>query len=186
MHKSYRICAIRAHILAPISPEVPYLSVISVLMYLANCIRPNIAFSVNLLARYSFAPTRKHWNSIKHILCYLHETIDMCLFYLRESKQQLLGYTDAGYLLDSHKGRSQTRYVFNCNGTAISWRSVKQTMVVTLSNHSEILAIHEANSECVWLRSLIQHLQETCGLPSIRGNATVSHEDNAACIAQIK
>nr|CAN80191.1 hypothetical protein VITISV_042374 [Vitis vinifera] len=26
-------------------------------------------------------------------------------------------------------------------------------MVVTLSNHSEILAIHEANSECVWLRT---------------------------------
>ena len=33
---------------------------------------------------------------------------------------------------------------------------------------------------------MIQHIQETCGLPSIRGNATVSHEDNAACIAQIK
>ena len=106
--------------------EVPYLSVIGALMYLANCIRPNIAFFVNSLARYSFAPTRKHWNSIKHILCYLRETIDICLFYLRESKQQLLGYTDAGYLLDSHKGRSQTGYVFNCNGTPISWRSVKK------------------------------------------------------------
>ena len=33
---------------------------------------------------------------------------------------------------------------------------------------------------------MIQHIQETCGLPSIRGNATVLHEDNAACIAQIK
>ena len=33
---------------------------------------------------------------------------------------------------------------------------------------------------------MIQHIQETCGLPSIRGNATVLHEDNVACIAQIK
>ena len=33
---------------------------------------------------------------------------------------------------------------------------------------------------------MIQHIQETCGLPSIRGNATELHEDNAACIAQIK
>ena len=33
---------------------------------------------------------------------------------------------------------------------------------------------------------MIQHIQETCGLPSIRGNATVLYEDNVACIAQIK
>ena len=33
---------------------------------------------------------------------------------------------------------------------------------------------------------MIQHIQETCGLPSIRGNATVLHEDNDVCIAQIK
>ena len=33
---------------------------------------------------------------------------------------------------------------------------------------------------------MIQHIQETCGLPFIRGNATVLHEDNTTCIAQIK
>ena len=33
---------------------------------------------------------------------------------------------------------------------------------------------------------MIQHVQETCGLPSIRGNATKLHEDNVACIVQIK
>ena len=118
-------------------------------MYLVNCIRPNIAFSINLLARYSSAPTRRHYNGIKHILHYLRETTDMSLFYLRESKQQLLGYANARYISDPYKGRSQTRYVFNCNGTTISWKSVKQTMVTTSSNHSEILAIHKASSECV-------------------------------------
>ena len=40
-----------------LGPEVPYLSTISAFMYLANCIRPNIAFYVNLLARYSSAST---------------------------------------------------------------------------------------------------------------------------------
>ena len=33
---------------------------------------------------------------------------------------------------------------------------------------------------------MIQHIQETCGLPSSRGNATKLHEDNATCIVQIK
>ena len=59
----------------------------------------------------------------------------------------MLGYADAGYILDPRKGRSQTRYVFNYNGTTISWRFVKQTIIATSSNHSEILAIHEASRE---------------------------------------
>ena len=37
--------------------EVPYLSVIGALMYLANCSRSDIVFSVNLLAKYNSAPT---------------------------------------------------------------------------------------------------------------------------------
>ena len=51
--------------------EVPYLSVIGSLMYLANYTRLDIAFSVNLLARYSSASSLKHWNCIKLILWYL-------------------------------------------------------------------------------------------------------------------
>ena len=136
-------------------------------MYLANYTCPTIAFSVNLLAMYNSAPTQIHWNGIKHILRYLQRTTDMGLFYSKESKQKLLGYDDAGYLSDPHKARSQIGYVFNCKGTAISWRSFKQTMVATSSNHLEIIAIHEASCECIWLRLMIQHIQESCGLPSI-------------------
>ena len=169
-----------------LGPEVPYLSAIGALMYLANCTRPDIAFSVNLLARYSSAPTRRHWKGIQHILRYLSGTTDMGLFYSNKSKEKLLGYADAGYLSDPHKARSQTGYVFNYNGTAISWRSVKQTMVATSSNHSEIIAIHEASRECIWLRSMIHHIQESCGLSSVKDKPTILFEDNAACIAQIK
>ena len=80
--------------------EVLYLSVIGALKYLANCICPNITFSVNLLTRYSSTPTRRHWNGIKHILCYLCGTTSMSLFYSRELKQQFLRYGDAEYLSD--------------------------------------------------------------------------------------
>ena len=51
-----------------LGPEVPYLSAIGALLYLAQCTRPDIAFAVNLLARYSSEPTRRHWNGIKHLL----------------------------------------------------------------------------------------------------------------------
>ena len=73
----------------------------------------------------------------------------MGLFYSKTMEPQLLGYADAGYLSDPHKARSQTGYIFTYGNTGISWRSVKQTMVATSSNHSEILAMHEASRECV-------------------------------------
>ncbi|KAF3636732.1 hypothetical protein FXO38_11413 [Capsicum annuum] len=92
--------------------EVPYLSAIGALMYLANTIRFDIVFSVNLLARYSYAPTRRHWNGIKHILRYLKGTIDMGLFYSKDCSSDLVGYTDAEYLSDPHKAWSQIGYAF--------------------------------------------------------------------------
>ena len=76
--------------------------------------------------------------------------------------------------------------MFNYNGTAIPWRSFKQTMVATLSNNLEIIAIHEASRECIWLRLMIQHVQESCRLPFIKDNPTTLFEDNAAYIAHIK
>ena len=118
-----------------LGPEVPYFSAISALMYLANCTRPDIAFSVNLLARYSSAPTLRHWNGVKHVLRYLRGTTDMGLFYPNKSNRQLVGYANAGYLSDPHKGRSQTGYLFTCDNTAISWRSIKQTIFATSLNH---------------------------------------------------
>uniref|UniRef100_A0A2N9I6F2 GAG-pre-integrase domain-containing protein n=1 Tax=Fagus sylvatica TaxID=28930 RepID=A0A2N9I6F2_FAGSY len=169
-----------------LGPKVPYLSAIGALMYLANCTQPDIAFSVNLLARYSSAPTLRHWNGVKHVLRYLRGTTDMGLFYPNKSNPQLIGYADAGYLSYPHKGRSQIGYLFTCGNTAISWRSVKQTISATSSNHSEIIAIHEASRECVWLRSVIQHIREKCGLSSIKDNPTILYEDNAACITQIR
>jgi len=38
--------------------EVLYLSAIGALLYLTQCIRPDISFAINILARYSNAPTR--------------------------------------------------------------------------------------------------------------------------------
>ena len=73
-----------------LGPEVPYLSAIGALMYLASHTRPDISFSVNLLASYSSCPTRRHWNGVKHILRYLRCTMDMGLYYPNVPKAELI------------------------------------------------------------------------------------------------
>jgi len=66
-----------------LGPEVPYLSATGVLMYLANNTRPDIAFSVNLLARYIFSPTWKHWNGMKHIFFVIYEEIHIWVYFIQ-------------------------------------------------------------------------------------------------------
>jgi hypothetical protein len=67
----------------PLGPEVPYLSAIGALMYLANGTRPNIALAMNLLARHSANPTRRHWVGVKTILRNLNSTQDLGLYFQR-------------------------------------------------------------------------------------------------------
>jgi len=148
----------------PLGPEVPYLSAIGALMYLAYCTRPDIAFVVNLLARHNANPTRIHWVGVKTILRYLNGTQDLGLYFLKNQDLRLVGYADAGYLFDQHNARSQTSFIFLCGGTAISWTSCKQTLVATSTNHSEIIALYEAARECAWLRWMMNNIQELCGL----------------------
>ena len=82
-----------------LGPEVPYLNAIGALLYLAQCTRPDITFSVNLLARFSSAPTRRHWNGIKHLFRYLRGTKDLGLYYSKSNNfSGLIGYADAGFI----------------------------------------------------------------------------------------
>jgi hypothetical protein len=60
----------------------------------------------------------------------------------------LIGYADAGYLSDPHNGKSHTSFMFLHRGTTISWKSCKQTLIGTFTNHSEIIALYEAAHEC--------------------------------------
>jgi hypothetical protein len=101
-------------------------------------------FSVNVLVRYNSDPTRRHWNIIKHVLRYFYGTRDMRLFYRKDTKSKLVGYADVGYFSDLHKARSQSRYVFTYGGTVISWRSTKQTLTATSTNHAELIALYDA------------------------------------------
>jgi hypothetical protein len=69
-------------------------------MYLANCTRLDIAFTLSLVARHSVNTTRMPWTCVKTILRYNKGTQDLGLFFSRQKDQKLMGYADVGYLLD--------------------------------------------------------------------------------------
>jgi hypothetical protein len=75
--------------------------------------------------------------------------------------------------------------VYLHGGTIIFWKSCKQTLVVTSTNHSEIIALYEASRECAWLRRMIDHIQKSCEIGAIE-SPTIIYEDNAACVVQMQ
>jgi hypothetical protein len=121
-----------------LGPKVPYLSAIGALMYLANCTRPDIAFAVNLLARYSADPTRRHWVGVKTILRYLKGTQDLGLFFSKNQDQTMVGYADAGYQSDPHNGMSHTGFVFLCGGC---WGLVLKCYELRTRQHKKCLNV---------------------------------------------
>ena len=68
----------------------------------------------------------------------------------------------------------------------MSWRFTKKTLVVTSTNHSEIITLYKAKKKCVWLRSVISHIQNICQMTPVNSSPTIIYEDNAACVAQVR
>jgi hypothetical protein len=60
--------------------------------------------------------------------------------------------------------------------------TVEQLFLRT-TNHSEIIMLYEASSECAWLRRMIDHIQKSCGICATE-SPTIIYEDNAVCVAQ--
>lgn len=153
-------------------------------MYLANQMRPDISFVVNLLAHHSSQPTIRHWNDIKRIFRYLKGTIDLGLFFPTQTTNELIGFAYAGYFYDPDDSRSQTGYIFLQGTTAISQQSSKQTLATTSSNHAKIIALYKASCKCIWLRQLIDHINHKIGRQLIQ-KPTIIYEDNRPCVNQI-
>ncbi|GJT09633.1 retrovirus-related pol polyprotein from transposon TNT 1-94, partial [Tanacetum coccineum] len=80
-----------------------YRGMIGSLMYLTSS-RPDLIYAVSLCVRYQAKPTEKHLNAVKRIFRYLKETINMGLWYSKDTGMSLTAYEDA-----DHAGCQDTR-----------------------------------------------------------------------------
>src|SRR5258705_5881446 len=128
-----------SHSMAPTTQEdkdvmaqVPYLSAVGSLQYLAMMTRPDIAHSVAYLARFNANPGPEHWKALKHLCRYVKGTIDHKLTYQGDlaNKELFLTYSDASHGDCIDTGRSTAGYVTMMAGGAVGWYSKLQTIVL--------------------------------------------------------
>jgi hypothetical protein len=151
--------------------------------------RPDIAFAVGLVSRFMQAPTKSHLDAAKRILKYVSSTLDLGLFYKKDSEFVLHGYTDADMGGDLDDRRSTSGYVFSCGSASVSWCSKKQDSVSLSSTEAEYKASSLAAQECVWLRRLVEDVYNAVTGPTvIRGDnqSALKLATNPVCHARTK
>ncbi|GJV32038.1 zinc finger, CCHC-type containing protein [Tanacetum coccineum] len=108
--------------------QLEYSRAIGCLMYAMISTRPDIAFAVGKLSRYTSNPSVLHWQALGRVFQYLKGTMDYGLTYS--------GYPSV------------------IEGGAISWASKKQTCITSSTIESEFVALTEAE----WLRNLVYEI----------------------------
>ncbi|GJT86732.1 retrovirus-related pol polyprotein from transposon TNT 1-94 [Tanacetum coccineum] len=106
--------------------QTQYRSMIGSLMYLIAS-RPDLVFVVCMCARYQSKPTKKHLEAVKRVFRYLQGTINMGLWYPKDTAMALTAYA--------------------------SWSSKKQTSTSISSTEAEYIAMSGCCAQILWMRS---------------------------------
>ncbi|CAI5964795.1 unnamed protein product [Closterium sp. NIES-64] len=157
----------------------PYAELVGCLMYLMTCTRPDLAYSLSILARY-VAPGRhrpEHMAAAKRVLRYLCSTSGMGLVLGGRSPVVLTGHADASWADDQATQRSSQGYTFSLGSGSVSWRATRSSSVLGSSCEAEIYAGAMAAQELRWLTYLLTDLGEQPRSPP------VLYVDNKAMLA---
>nr|GEV27957.1 uncharacterized mitochondrial protein AtMg00810-like [Tanacetum cinerariifolium] len=105
--------------------QTNYRSKIGSLIYLTST-RPDIVQAVCYYARYQARPTEKHLKEVKRIFRYLRGTIDMALWYPKDSGFELIDFSDVDRAgcIDTRKSTSEG--IQFLGDKLVSWMSKKQ------------------------------------------------------------
>ncbi|PNX62285.1 copia-type polyprotein, partial [Trifolium pratense] len=114
-----------------------YKQVVGSLMYLLAT-RPNLAYSVCLVARFMDRPTDLQVTAVKRIMRYLKGTlVDGIMYSHITVKANLLGWSDSDYARDLDDRKSTSGYVLMLGTGTISWSSKNQPIVTLSTTEAE-------------------------------------------------
>jgi hypothetical protein len=154
-----------------------YAAFIGSMMFLSSNTRPDIAFAVGYLSRFTAHPEPVHFSLGKHLLRYLSGSLNQRLTYSSHGSSELVVYSDSDWARDhTRDALSVTGVVALLAGAAISWQSKKQKTVSLSSSEAEYKAASDAAREISFLRTCLASL----GLPQERG--TTLFMDNQTAI----
>nr|GEU41081.1 retrovirus-related Pol polyprotein from transposon TNT 1-94 [Tanacetum cinerariifolium] len=120
--------------------QTDYRSKIESLMYLTFS-RPDIVQAVCYCARYQARPTGKHLKEVKRIFRYLRGTINMRLWYPKDSSFELTAFLDADHTGCINTRKSTSGGIQFLGDKLVNWMSKKQDCIIMSSAEAEYVAL---------------------------------------------
>ena len=176
----------------PAVGNINYPAVVGMLLYLSGHSRPDIAFAVSQVARYTFKPTRKHEQALVRIGRYLKGTLGRGMIMEPTDTPRVDCYPDADFAglyghensQDPHCARSRTGYVISAFGCPVVWRSSLQSAIALSTMEAEYVALSTACKDLIPVVGMVRDLSEAVGMDS-SFNAKLHikiHEDNVGAL----
>ncbi|MBW0536178.1 hypothetical protein O181_075893 [Austropuccinia psidii MF-1] len=130
-----------------------YLKRIGILLYIAQASRPDIAYAVNYLARFSLKTDQSHWHALEHLIAYLRGTRSMgILISHSNSSSEMRCFVDASW--GGEGNRSTHGYIMFHGINPIGWQLRRQTTIASSTAQAEYMALSFAAKEMLWLYNL--------------------------------
>nr|GEX17260.1 retrovirus-related Pol polyprotein from transposon TNT 1-94 [Tanacetum cinerariifolium] len=133
--------------------QTKYRSMVRALMYLTAS-RPDIVHATCYCARYQAKPTEKHLTTVKWIFRYLKDTINMGLWYPKDTGLELIAFSDSDHAgcRDSHKSTSGG-IQFLGGDKLVSWSSKRQDCTSMSSAEVEYVSLSACCAQVLWLKT---------------------------------
>lgn len=161
------------------SPALPnnlmYASLIGSLIYLSTCTRPDIAYSVSALSRFTSKPTQAHWRAAQRVLVYLRKYPNLGIRYSHSSDFAVHAYSDASFGDDPEGRRSQTGMAILASGGVVHWASKRQITPAVSTGEAEYQALAATARDVQWFKHLRVDLGLPCSLVTIQCDSTVAN-----------
>ncbi|GKB69668.1 retrovirus-related pol polyprotein from transposon TNT 1-94 [Tanacetum coccineum] len=130
--------------------QTKYYSMIGGLMYLTSS-RPDIAFATFVCACYQARLTEKHLKEVKRIFRYLRQSINMGLWYSKDSGFELITYADHAGCNDDCKSTSGgIQFLVD---KLVSWSSKKQDCTAMSSAEAKYVSLSACCAQVIWMRT---------------------------------
>ncbi|GJR96361.1 hypothetical protein Tco_0268535 [Tanacetum coccineum] len=135
--------------------QTDYHSKIRSLVYLTSS-RPDIVQAVSYCARYQARPTEKHLKEVKWIFRYLRGTINMGLWYPKDSGFELTAFLDAEHSRCIDTRKSTSGGIQFLGDKLVSWMSKKQDCTAMSSVEAEYMALSASCAQVIWMRTQLK------------------------------
>jgi hypothetical protein len=160
--------------------DKPYRSILGTIMWGQLATRPDLSFTVALLARFQENPGIAHWRMLLHVVGYIKNTLDYGITYSRDYDLSPTAYVDADFGGCRDTRRSTSGYVVLMAGGAVSWSSKRQPTVALSTVEAEYVSISRCAQQVVWMQSWLGEVDIEYSVPGlIKG-------DNRGAIALTK